>query len=287
MLILDPDQGTLIVRGHRGYRDDVLGLEIEIGEGVSGRCAATGEVQVVDDVSEDPDYIPGLPDAASEVAVPLIHQGEVIGVLNAESEQEDAFDEAARRLLSVVGRQVATVLAATRLQEENRRLAVTDGLTGLHNRRYFERRLAEAVERAERYGERLALVYIDLDRFKAVNDSHGHPVGDLVLRRTAGALEDRCRGSDLLARIGGEEFAVLLFRVGRSKARGIADRLRRAIEALEIDAEGVEEPLTITVSAGVALYPDHGPGLEELHRTADMALYRSKEAGRNRVTVYD
>jgi diguanylate cyclase (GGDEF)-like protein len=287
ILLLEEDTGLLRVRVARGYLDGVVGMSIVPGEGVTGRCAQSGAVLVIDDLAAEPSYIPGISDARSEVAVPLVAESRVVGVLNAESTRPCAFSADAVRLLEIVAHQVATVIQATRWILETARLADTDPLTGLANRRRFGEELTQTLRRAERYGERFALVVLDLDRFKSVNDEHGHEAGDRLLVAAAGVLGQGLRDSDVVARLGGEEFGAILVHADAGAAREVTERLRAAVAALRVPlpaaADGGE--LRATISAGVAVYPDHGRDDRDLMRSADRALYSAKNAGRDRVVV--
>jgi diguanylate cyclase (GGDEF)-like protein len=159
-------------------------------------------------------------------------------------------------------------------------LAVTDGLTGLYNHRHFHERLALEVERSGRNGLPLALFMIDVDHFKRYNDDHGHPAGDEVLRQVARLLSDGRRVNDFCARYGGEEFAVVLVDTPKLTAFQVADKLRQRITEHEFDGGG-----RLTVSVGVAAFPDDASDAEALVRGADAALYRAKAAGRDRVVL--
>lgn len=163
-------------------------------------------------------------------------------------------------------------------------LVLRDPATGLYNRRALFERLAEEAARAKRHGEGFAVVMLDIDRFKAVNDRYGHAVGDAAIFAIAAHLGDYVRGSDLVARYGGEEFVLLLPSTGRAGAAMIAERIRHAIAAAPIPIDG-EEPVHLTVSAGIAAYPEDGADGEALLAAADKALYAAKRAGRNRVGV--
>ncbi|MGA7884173.1 MAG: GGDEF domain-containing protein [Acidobacteriaceae bacterium] len=164
---------------------------------------------------------------------------------------------------------------------ELQRIAQTDSLTGLLNRGAFEVVLNRDVRRCQRSGTTLAVMLIDLDYFKQVNDSFGHAVGDRVLRRISGALSERIRPSDVLARYGGEEFVILLRESGVEDAHGAAERIRSDIQGLD----GLPEGISLTASIGVAVsMPGESP--DELLLRADEALYRSKREGRNLVTLY-
>jgi two-component system, cell cycle response regulator len=178
-----------------------------------------------------------------------------------------------------------------RKREELLALSRTDPLTGLSNRRYFEERLAEEFARARRYRSPLALVMLDIDYFKRINDTFGHPFGDEVLRAVAQVTRARLREVDLLARYGGEELIALLPETGPADALIACERVREAIEALQLDytsLDGTKRTVRCTASLGVASVPS--PSLqtaEELLRAADECLYSAKGAGRNRVRQHE
>jgi diguanylate cyclase (GGDEF)-like protein len=161
-------------------------------------------------------------------------------------------------------------------------MAITDELTGLRNRRNLFQRLAEEADRSLRYAHTTCLILLDLDHFKKINDDHGHPAGDAVLRAVGDTLRQYCRHSDIAARYGGEEFALLLPETRPAEAAAVAEKLRAAIQARTITLEnGVE--LHVTASFGVACYQQGKEGVTHLIEQADQALYRAKDKGRNRV----
>ncbi len=163
-------------------------------------------------------------------------------------------------------------------------LAVTDELTGLYNRRYFDRHLALMLAKAQEQSRDMAVMLIDMDYFKSVNDTHGHDIGDAVLREFADRLRRNIRGVDLACRFGGEEFVVLMPDTDYQQAQGVAERVRRAVAERGFDASG--KPLAVTVSLGVALNESPVDTPDTLLKRADVALYRAKREGRNRV-VFD
>lgn len=169
--------------------------------------------------------------------------------------------------------------------EALRRLAIRDELTGLLNRREFDRLLVEEQDRALRFGHPLGLLMIDVDHFKQVNDSHGHPAGDTVLREVARRLTTNLRNVDRVARFGGEEFAAVLVQTDRAAALDMAQRIRTSIERDSILA-GQALALNVTVSVGVAILTDDARSAVELLAAADKALYGAKAAGRNRVVSF-
>jgi diguanylate cyclase (GGDEF)-like protein/PAS domain S-box-containing protein len=168
------------------------------------------------------------------------------------------------------------------MEQELELLATRDALTGLYNRRELELQFREELARAQRYDRPLALLWIDVDHFKSVNDRFGHRVGDDVLRMLGRLLETGIRTVDYAARYGGEELAVVLPDQGLSGAVEMAERLRRLVQESPIEIDGASD-VTITISVGVAVYPDHGATHEELFEAADRAMYLAKQQGRNSV----
>lgn len=174
-----------------------------------------------------------------------------------------------------------------RVASQMRELASVDGLTGCFNHNTTVSLLAHSLERGRREAAPVSFVMLDLDHFKLVNDRHGHAVGDTVLRAVAACVRERLRSSDVLGRLGGEEFGLVLPATGEPGARHLADQVRLAVEALELRGDG-GTPLRVTLSAGVAVAePERGDTVETLMHLADKALYQAKQKGRNRVVVAD
>jgi diguanylate cyclase (GGDEF)-like protein len=222
-----------------------------------------------------------LPGAGHVVLVPLGPPAERIGV--AAFEWGSPRGAIPGRLVQLTERcctTTAMALARASLQAEVHRLATTDALTGLANRRVVQDALARHLAAAGQIGRSVALLLIDVDRFKAVNDTHGHAVGDAVLRHVGAVLRASCRGSDLPARYGGEEFVVLLPHSSVHDALAMGERLRCALG----DGSG---PVPFTVSIGLAASPAHAGDADELVVAADQALYRAKAEGRDRLEVAD
>lgn len=179
---------------------------------------------------------------------------------------------------------VLTIARMALLVADQRRLAITDGLTGSHTRRFFAAQLPLEVARARRYGTSLAVFIIDVDHFKSINDRFGHPVGDRALIEIAARLRHTARAGDVLARYGGEEFALLVPEVNAEELHGIAERLRKCIASSPVTAAG-DIGVGVTVSIGAASYPSHGEEPDKLVAVADRALYAAKAQGRDRVVV--
>jgi two-component system, cell cycle response regulator len=175
------------------------------------------------------------------------------------------------------------------LKEANdtlKELAVRDGLTSLHNHRFFQETLAQELARAKRNGSEFSVIFMDVDNFKNYNDTHGHPDGDKLLKTLAQILVGHLRSSDLAARYGGEEFVLLLPDTGKEAAMKIAEALRVKVEA-EPFAGREQQPLgKVTISVGVACYPHDGAEPATLMSFADQLLYKAKHSGRNQVLGY-
>ncbi len=169
--------------------------------------------------------------------------------------------------------------------ERARRLANTDALTGLYNHRYFHQRLEQEIERCQRYARQLSLVMADVDQFKLYNDAYGHPRGDVLLIAVAETLRQISRASDVVARYGGDELALILPETPAREARRVAERARRGVESLHLRPGKDSIAARVTLSLGVAALPPSDGSKEELLAAADRALYQAKDRGRNRVCV--
>jgi len=204
----------------------------------------------------------------------------ILGITRNVSERK-----AAELALRETNRQLhARIEEIGRLQVALQELAVRDSLTGMYNRRYLDETLEREVSRARREGNPLSLVMLDIDHFKRVNDTYGHQVGDEALRMLANTLLADIRMEDVACRYGGEEFLVLLPNMPLETAMQRAEAWRGAIEGQSVTLGNF--PITITISLGVAAYPEHGKTPDDLTRCADQALYRAKHGGRNQICVY-
>jgi two-component system, cell cycle response regulator len=225
-----------------------------------------------------------LDDAKSLLVLPLLSADEAIGTLTLLSRSEKRFGKDVREMLAVIANQVAVALQNGFLYKKMETMATTDGLTGLTNHRTFQSRFEDLLQRAQRHGHKVALLLCDIDHFKNVNDTYGHPIGDEVLRRVAKVLQEVPRKIDVPARYGGEEFAVLLDNVDVIQAKAVADRIRIEISKVVVETE--KGPLSVTESIGVAAFPDDGKDRATLIERADIALYHAKHTGRNRVITW-
>ncbi|MGI8825608.1 MAG: diguanylate cyclase [Chloroflexota bacterium] len=260
-------------------------LRVKLGMGVAGWIAQFGRSVIVTDSLNDPrgTQIPGTPVRAESImGAPLIYEGRVQGVITLSKLGVHQFDQNALRLLEIIAAQTAIALDRSRLYDELRPEAVTDELTKLYNRRYLLERFKEERSRALRNGHSLVAMMLDIDRFKTVNDTYGHDAGDVVLRELALIVRAVVRAEDIVARYGGEEFCVLLPEISADNAERVADRLRLMIARHAMPASaGVDG---ISVSIGLATLQSDDGGMELFSR-ADLAMYKVKHAGGDRVCV--
>ena len=253
------------------------------GDGVAGAVAGTGEPARWA-LGQSP-LAPGEPPAVAALAIPVRAKGRIFGVLALYRHSGAPFDDS--ELADVLGLagQAGSAIDTSYLHEDVKRQSLTDGLTGLWNRRQFELRAAQELERASRFGERFSVVLVDLDDFKAVNDTHGHLVGDAVLVEAAQRIVANTREVDTVARFGGEEFVLLLPQTDRPGALRVAEKVRGELAANPMATDAGDLP--VTLSAGVASHPDDGMSVEALLGVADEALYAAKAAGKNCVAHTD
>jgi diguanylate cyclase (GGDEF)-like protein len=241
----------------------------------------------VNDVSAEPlcpsRFVP--PTEGSYYCGPLIAGGVIIGAVRVEGPR-GLWTPDRESLLESYLSGAATALSNLRLLESTKEQANVDELTGLYNRRFLEEYARKLIAMARRKEQPLGVIMMDLDHFKEYNDVYGHETGDRILRHFAKTASRAIREANLAARYGGEEFVVMLPETGAQSCMLVAERIRHAVEHMVIPS-GTEKPMPqVTVSLGIAIYPEHGQGLEEILQAADKALYESKRAGRNRSTMY-
>jgi diguanylate cyclase (GGDEF)-like protein len=294
-------------------------LTFKIGEGIIGHAAKTGKIQHCKDCKKDSRFSNSLSQAngtlpGSVISVPVSVANGLIGVLNISHPDTNYFSEWHIRLLQIyknmmgeliinyrlprqIEEQIAvrtTMLEAAlenmkQLKKYHESKSMLDELTGLYNRRYFYMQIESALARSKRYKQPLCLLVLDLDHFKAINDTYGHGFGDIVLKDVANSLKEEIRESDILARFGGEEFVIAFTDIDSKKGKLFAERIRKRIASLDWKVQGQE--VKITTSIGVhclveeALKQDNFD-IDALLNYADQALYAAKAKGRNRVVFF-
>ena len=281
--VLLRDNEGLMLRASQGRFTAcaIAGGRLATSSGLWGRTLAAGKTIIENDVHACPEYVSFYQETHSRMCIPLVSFGQTLGVLMLESEQVGSFHEADVESLEAVADICATAIQNAHYVERVKQLAYLDGLTGIFNRRYFEMRVVEEIERARRFNSGMAVLMIDIDQFKRLNDDFGHLLGDEVLRQVSSMFHGQVRKIDVVCRYGGEEFGILLSQTNPQHALAVAEKLRRLVETWQFP--GV--PQSVTISAGVATFPDHGTTRDELVKAADAGLYAAKQGGRNRVLL--
>jgi diguanylate cyclase (GGDEF)-like protein/putative nucleotidyltransferase with HDIG domain len=276
--ILDYSAKELAVQAEAGSRRDALGRRILLGEGLVGQVARSGEVAMVRQANAaTPRTV--LAGSASAIALPVIYAEQLLGVLYVESSEPCDFPEQEIQLLRTLADLFAGALHNALTFQKAQEQAITDGLTGVKTHRFLMEALSSEWKRSTRANRPFALVLMDLDRFKFVNDFYGHLEGDVVLQRVGHILEQNCRRSDVVARYGGDEFVILMPETTVEQARQLASKLRGWVAS-----DPLLRDKNITASFGIAGFPVHGSTPQELIQIADSSMYLSKHQGGNSVS---
>ncbi|RJP52319.1 MAG: diguanylate cyclase [Anaerolineaceae bacterium] len=267
-----------------GYPEELTIEKIHISQGVIGRAIRTKTVQFIEDTTKENVFLKADDNIASEICIPLLKENAVLGALNVESNNMRKLTQTDVSLLSTLASPIAIAVDNARLHAQVKKLATTDAVTGLANRRVFEETLVAEVERARRLGMNVSLVIFDIDSFKEYNDTYGHPAGDTRLKAMAKMIQKKLRSYDLAARYGGDEFAIILSNTDRKDALAFAQRLHEAsqVGSPHPPQNGLGVP-GYTLSMGIATFPDDAKTHAELLVAADNAALRAKHLGKNRI----
>jgi diguanylate cyclase (GGDEF)-like protein len=257
------------------------------GSGLSGHIITTGKSLYIEDIEEfnevESIQFGDRQDVRSILAAPMILRGKVIGMLSVQSYQARAYTPEDMYLLEMLSAHAAIAIDNTRLFQEVQLLAITDPLTGANNRRELYELGEREFARSKRYKHILSAMMVDIDKFKKVNDTYGHTIGDQILIQLTGRVRANIRDIDILGRYGGDEFVILLPETGLESARQVAERLRVAISGTPFQTDA--GLISVTASIGVSTFSGKMRGLETLIDNADVAVYSAKEAGRDQVGV--
>jgi diguanylate cyclase (GGDEF)-like protein len=292
LMLIGESGDALVLRSHFGLpRKESENGRYALDENIYGEALKRGQPIYVPDLQEAParyEYHSGNhAKKGAFLALPLIAKnGRVVGVTNLFRRRPHSFSAKEIDLLRKIAGQLGQVLDTIAVYHQTRALSITDELTKVFNRRYFNQRFEREMQRAQRYHRVLALIMLDIDHFKIFNDTHGHLWGDAVLKQVAQTLDDNLRKADILARFGGEEFVILLPEIDKKHGRQVAEKLRRAIENTSFPKAGTQPLGRITVSLGLAAFPEDAEGAGDLIHHADQGLYLAKSRGRNQVGVY-
>ena len=281
--VLDYATREIVIQAEAGTRRGTLGHRIPLGDGLIGHVARNGQMAAFrTGSSADITLKPLLPNSVAAIALPVFYAEQLHGILYIESSTPVDFSEEEVLLLRTLADLIAGALHNALSFQKAQEQAITDGLTGVKTHRFFMEALSAEWKRSTRAGRAFALVLMDLDRFKFVNDFYGHLEGDLVLQRVGQILETNCRRSDVVARYGGDEFVILMPETSMEHARQLASKLRGWVSADPLLREK-----NISASFGIACYPLHGSSPQELIQVADASMYLSKHQGGNTVSTAD
>ncbi len=293
LMLASDDTSCLTIKAAKGINKRLLGeIKIKAGEGVAGWVFREGVPLIVDDIEKNEWGFPRRPKyrTGSFISVPLKIGEKIIGVLNISDKiKGGTFSGEDMSLLRSFSSYASIALERSNyysLAGHLRELSVTDSLTGLFNRRYFEERFFEELHRSDRHNLSFSLAMIDIDDFKLFNDTEGHLAGDEVLRSIAGVAKDCLRVIDVIARFGGEEFTVIMPQTEKDEAILVAERIRNSIKEQLPRTWSAFPRSCITVSIGIATFPSDGKDRKELIRNADKALYMAKMDGKDRTVVW-
>jgi diguanylate cyclase (GGDEF)-like protein len=278
--ILLREEDELVLRASRGGLtiNTPVGGKLPITSELCGRSLAAG-LTIIESRVEGGSSLSR--ETRSCMGIPLVSFGQTLGMLVMESVEEGRFQASDGESLEAVADICATAIQNAHYVERVKQLAYLDGLTGIFNRRFFELRILEEIDRARRFQTGMAVLMVDIDQFKRLNDEFGHLLGDEVLRQVSSIFSQQLRKIDVVCRYGGEEFAIVLSQTNPQHALAVAEKLRRLVENWQFP--GVARP--VTISTGVATFPNHGTTRDELVKAADAGLYAAKQGGRNRVLL--
>lgn len=283
LLLVERESGDLVFEiAVSSVAKQLKGVRIERGKGIAGWVAEHGEALMIPDVSKDERYFEQnvMFTTRSIVCVPMKIRDQTLGVIELiNSFEELDFDESDFRLISAIADFAAIALENARNYKLISELVITDDLTGLYNSRQFGNLIENEVKRSVRYNGYFSLIFLDLDHFKGINDTYGHLVGSRMLGEFGKLIGRNIRSSDMAARYGGDEFAIVLPQTGKEQAINLAEKLLDAMKKTEFVADD-KTPITLTASFGVATFPDDGDSRAALIRAADSAMYDVKAAGR-------
>jgi len=281
--VLLKEEDDLVLRAHHGTLTPCIAENgrLPADNGLWSKVLEGNKTLIENDVKSLSDYVGFYLETGARMCIPLVSFGQTLGALVLDSNRLNAFHAGEVQPLESVADICATAIQNAHYVEKVKRLAYLDGLTGIFNRRHFELRISEEIERARRFGTGMGVIMVDIDEFKRLNDEFGHLLGDEVLRQVSSIFSQQLRKIDVVCRYGGEEFAILLLQTDPQHALAVAEKLRRLVEGWQFP--GV--PRSVTISAGAAAYPDHGLTRDEIVEAADAGLYAAKLAGRNRVLL--
>ena len=275
-LFIKEEGEDLVLQAALGYRIHQRGAKVAMGEGVIGWVAENDVVRLIPDVTVDPSYMESsFLKSGTMLVAPLSAEARVIAVLVVENEMTEALTIEDVRLMEAIGPYLAAVIEVTLLLEQAKAAASYDSLTGVYNHRYFYERLGQEISRCRRHGHPLSVAIIDVDELKSINDLHGHLAGDEALRTMGHILKENVRAPDVVARYGGDEFAIIMPETEKDDAENVIIRLMALLDETTVHYKDESFPMP-RCSYGLATFPRNGGTPTELFAVADARLYKRK-----------
>jgi diguanylate cyclase (GGDEF)-like protein len=291
MMVLLPNKHftKLEIASHTGFtEDEIREAAPSIHKGIYALITSTGISRIIEDVDTDVTILPQdlfSSDIGSLVAVPFLRRGSVLGLICAFRNRPKSFQFSDLKLFQSVAEHLAIAMENARLFEKTKQMAITDGLTGLYNKRFFLEIMHSEIERAKRCEHDLSFIIMDIDNFKNYNDTNGHPAGDTLLKQLSELIKGTIRKVDIPCRYGGEEFVVILPETKKQDAKKVAEKLVSIISSHRFEHAETQPLGFISVSMGLATFPQDDTNEEGLIVKADEALYLAKSSGKNRVVL--
>ncbi len=289
ILMIDYNTNEIKVMAECGFIKKLADLKLDPSSPMINYIINTGQVIASGNIKKE-NFAACVPDGChmiSMICAPIFAGNKVAGIIHIDGDKENCFTEEDKKFILDLADEISIAVQRALVFEEIKKRADFDQLTNLLNRRRLEEDLKDEVERAKRYNKSFSLMIIDVDYFKKYNDKWGHPQGDFCLKQVANILRETSRKVDRVYRYGGEEFVIIAPEVKSSEAINLAERLRKKVESTEFPGEEKSQPNgKVTISVGLASFPDDGTSIEEILKAADQALYTAKKNGRNRVVQY-
>ena len=260
--------------------------ELTLGEQIKEDVIKKGQSHLINDLASFPKYkFLSEQGIRSLIVAPLRRRKKIVGLIGGLADKPRDFTGEELDLLTTVASQAGLLVENAQLLEKTKLLSITDGLTSLYNHRHFQDKLIVEVKKAERDKKSLSLVMGDVDDFKHYNDTNGHPAGDEVLRQIGKILKNNTKRRDIVARYGGEEFVIIFPNTSKKDAKIVAENLRKTVEEYKFVNEKSQPGGSVTITFGLADYPEDSDSAKSIMKKADDALYKGKETGKNKVVV--
>jgi diguanylate cyclase (GGDEF)-like protein len=293
ILLMDPKADKLVFSRILGQKtNELANVTLKIGQGIAGKVYETGKARIVNDVSNDPDFYAGIDQLTgfktrSILCIPLASRGNFLGVIEIINKVKgQPFTEEDLGKIETYTKFASVALENAQLYEQAVHSSITDDLTGLYNNRFIYRQLACELQNAKAKKKNLGFIFIDLDKFKSINDIHGHLIGSRTLSEVGKFLKKRLdKITDMIARYGGDEFFIVVPEKTAEETRQIAENLRRELNEHIFNINN-KVNISVTASFGVSAYPEQAESLEELIGMADRAMYEVKAENRNAVKIF-